>query len=136
MSRLQIAIISISIFAVIAGLALLVVPRFLTPATTTAPMPTTNSTTEQNTGTSAVADVGKAAPGEKIIVLSKLGMTWSSCKAVVGSILSKVDGVVKYSVVVSKDEATVRYDTKRTTPAKIKAAIIKGGYQVGSIRER
>lgn len=136
MSRSQTIIFIISIIAVIAGLTLLLVPRFLTPAETKAPAPASNSVTVPSAGSSATADVGKVGPGEKIIVLSKLGMTCSSCEATVGGLIAKVDGVVKYSVSAKKDQATVRYSADRTDANTIKQAIIDGGYKVGDVRER
>ena len=76
MKKLQITLIVISITALLGGLALLAAPRFLKPAETKTPTPATNQTNNKPAGGAVkAADVGKAGPGEKIIVLSQLGMT-------------------------------------------------------------
>lgn len=72
---------------------------------------------------------------EKQVLLSKIGMVCISCRAAVTAILSKTDGVTKFSIDLKKDEVTVTYNPARTNPEIIRVAIIKGGYKVGGLRE-
>jgi copper chaperone CopZ len=127
MSRLQVTIITIVAIALVIVLVLVIAPKYLKS--------NVKSPQERQIKQSVVSLVGQLAPGEKVILVSKLGMTCISCRAAVAAALSKVDGVVRYSIDLDKDQVIVRYSAKRTTPKIVKQAIIKGGYKVGSIRE-
>jgi len=75
MSRFQLTIFIISIAVLLAGVTYLIAPQILTPATTKAPAPAVKPTTTQKTAAKKVPKVDKAGAGEKVIILSKLGMT-------------------------------------------------------------
>ncbi len=56
------------------------------------------------------------------------GMTCGGCTTKVTRSLEAIDGVGDVEVSLSAGEATVQYDERTTTPARLKAAVIGAGY--------
>lgn len=79
-------------------------------------------------------EVGAPSPGDRRVVLSKLGTYCGSCRQAIAAALSGVDGVSGFSIDIQRDEALVSYNAKRTRPEAIKQAIISAGYKVGGVR--
>jgi len=69
---------------------------------------------------------GEAVLGEAVFDVQ--GMHCASCPVTVRIAASRVDGVTEVRVSLEQGRAWVRYDARKTTPAKIALAITEAGY--------
>ncbi|PNX48451.1 MAG: copper-translocating P-type ATPase [Thermoplasmata archaeon M11B2D] len=76
----------------------------------------------------AVSDGGYGTVNEKVI-LKIGGMTCASCEKTVTSALSGLDGVVRVSVNLATEKASVVYNQRMVSLADMKKAVEKAGYQ-------
>jgi copper chaperone len=58
------------------------------------------------------------------------GMTCGGCVASVQRVVKGVPGVETVDVSLARGEAVVRYDSARTTPTTLTAAIVAAGFEV------
>ena len=66
--------------------------------------------------------------GERTVTLNVKGMTCASCPYIVKQTLARVDGVKVVDVSFRKKMATVTYDDKTCTPAKLASAVTEMGF--------
>ena len=68
------------------------------------------------------------------LVLDILGMSCAHCLKTVNQALSAVPGVRVQSVQIGR--ALVEYDSARTDPGAVAAAVVKAGYSVKTARDQ
>ena len=64
------------------------------------------------------------------------GMTCAACAARIEKVVGKVDGILRVSVNVATEKATVEYDPQKTKLSIIKQSIEKAGYKALSIEKK
>lgn len=70
------------------------------------------------------------APGTELATFKVQGMTCISCETTIKLALERTPGVLRADVSYDRGAATVEYDPKKTTPAKLRDAINNTGYKV------
>ena len=70
-----------------------------------------------------------AKPLYQEAVLAVQGMFCASCENAVAKALQKIDGVVSVQVDRKLQQATVRYDQRKVTPARLVEGLQKAGYR-------
>ena len=68
-----------------------------------------------------------ALAAEKTVAFTVPGCNTWGMQARISSILTRIDGIVKFDTSL-ENTLTVTYDAEKTTPAKIKQALTKGGF--------
>jgi copper chaperone CopZ len=76
-----------------------------------------------------------AAPGEKKVIITDIGMFCTGCRAAVAASLKKTDGVKASYVNLALDRATVVYDPTIVSVDQMKQRIIETGYRAGDVKE-
>ena len=76
----------------------------------------------------ASATLTSAAADTQRVVLAVKGMYCASCEQTVATMLRRTAGVVRAEVSVERGEATVSYDSARTSPAQLVQVIKALGY--------
>jgi|MudIll2142460700_1097286.scaffolds.fasta_scaffold2552530_2 Cu+-exporting ATPase len=78
-------------------------------------------------GTWAANDPAKPFIQETVVAVQ--GMLCASCEKAVTKTLEKIDGVVAVQVDRKLQQATVRYDERKVTPARLVEGLQKAGYR-------
>ena len=81
----------------------------------------------------AVKKVGFGAEPEEAgvkITLKINGMSCAACSAAVEKALTRTEGVLEAAVSLPQNRAVVRYNPRRTSPAKLAEAVKKAGFSV------
>ena len=86
--------------------------------------------TSEKTRTEKAAQVNT-----KTVKLKITGMTCAGCSNHVTQALKNVDGVIKIDLEYPGDVATIEYDSKKTTPKELIAAIEKINYKAEIVNE-
>jgi copper chaperone CopZ len=81
-------------------------------------------------GVSGAASSIVPVAGMRTATFKVEGMTCASCEVTIKLALERTPGVERAAVSYDEGSATVEYDPKKTTPAKLKAAINSTGYPV------
>ena len=66
-------------------------------------------------------------------LLKVTGMTCGGCSSNVTNALKAISGVDNVKVSLAAGEATVQYDERVTSPARLKSAVTGAGYGVGGV---
>ena len=91
--------------------------------------------TASGTATNGAKNRQAAASAEAArVTFTVEGMTCTSCETTLRLALERTAGVQRAEVSYQNGEAVVEYDSKLTTPDKLRAAIDETGYQVKAVR--
>jgi copper chaperone CopZ len=102
--------------ALLAGFSLISSPAFACPAADAAAFAAAAETVQKTTGTKASFKVA--------------GLTCGSCSDKVTAALDKLEGVIAAAVDYQTGEAKVAFDSEKTNPKKLLAAIKATGFDV------